>query len=191
MAVRAKVTWKCLKYRWTNANDLKSCNLRNFLPKNSNKFVHFGQVRSIRSEKLVIGFGHLSRMSGTILHLYEPQGRESLKPGLSILGGAHPPFSPAFGKMGRLTWDTQEENEEALSPTVQIKEVIACIAPWTGRGTQGKKKHMNWKTAEDESQRKSVILIFFFHLACAYPTGSLWGCTLDVKWRSTVLASNQ
>lgn len=66
--------------------------------------------------------------------------------------------------------DIEEGNEEALCPTVQIKEVIACIAS----RTKGK-KHINQKTAEDESQRESirfVISILQVHIPQA-PRGVL------------------
>jgi len=66
--------------------------------------------------------------------------------------------------------DTEAENEEALCPAVQIKEAIACIASSTGKGTKGK-KHINQKTAEDESQR--VHRGRYFHFASAQPTSSL------------------
>lgn len=51
---------------------------------------------------------------------------------------SYPPFSSAFWETGSVMRDL--ENEEALCPTVQIKEVIACIASWTGKGTKGNKQ---------------------------------------------------
>lgn len=77
---------------------------------------------------------------------------------LRLERSSHPPFSSAFWKMGRVMWDIEEENEKGLCPTVQIKEVIACIASQTGKGNNGK-KHINQKTAEDESQRKSIVFV--------------------------------
>lgn len=67
---------------------------------------------------------------------------------------SHAPFSSSFWRMGSVMWDIEEENEEVLCPTVQMKEVIDCIVSWSGKGTDWKKihiikRHLNTKVKEN------------------------------------------
>lgn len=205
MAVSTRVTKKCLKYRWMNATDLKSCNLitRNILVKNSEKFRHplsntltctswTGQRyqewevgnRFWTSANYVRGLYGLAhhKLSNTGLTkqcdavaclVVQTTGWGAFRSGLSGLRGAltHPSVQPSE-KWAMWYEDIEEENEEAFCPTVQIKEVIACIASQTGRGTREKtqksKDSWRWKS-------KRAYCVRYFHFASANPTSRLEG----------------